>query len=43
MVTVPRVPLLCEVTASPASSAEPRLIVTDEPGINVQFTPSGEV
>ena len=43
MVTVPRAPLLCEVTASPASSDEPRVSDAVEPGISVQVTPSAEV
>jgi hypothetical protein len=43
MVTVPRVPLLCDVTARPSSTVGPRLMVNVEPGIRVQVTPSAEV
>ena len=43
MVTVPRTPLWCEVTASPASSDELRVSVAVEPGMSVQVTPSAEV
>ena len=43
IVTVHSAPELCEVTASPASSVEPRFSVIVEPGITVQVTPSADV
>ena len=43
MVTVLRQQLLCAVTAIPASSVVPMLIVVLEPGISDQVVPSAEV
>src|SRR5439155_25139084 len=42
-VAVPRAPVLCEVTAMPASMAPLMLIVTLEPGTAVQVLPLLEV
>ena len=43
MTTVESTPLLCDVTAMPASTVEPRLTVAVEPGMSVHVVPSGEV
>ena len=43
IVTVLTAPLLCDVTARPSRSVDPRVIVNVEPGMRVQVTPSAEV
>jgi hypothetical protein len=42
-VTVQRVSLLCDVTARPSSTVEPRLIVNVELAMRFQVTSSAEV
>jgi hypothetical protein len=43
MTTVESTPLLCDVTAKPARTVEPRLTVAVEPGMSVHVLPSGDV
>jgi hypothetical protein len=43
MTTVESTPLLCDVTARPARTVEPRLTVVVEPGMRVHVVPLDDV